>query len=272
MADELPFIDAGGERRFLANLVPMHAPSPNWTVYGTHPNTPIVPRGEWTTLIPDEAGPEDPFLPPIEDQNGIGQCNASATATAVEYSRSYAELPYVRLSAADLYHRINGGSDRGSLLEDGLSESVSRGIGTAATCGYLWKKPEWKGQAPQNERDLYKVAEAYICPTFDHCMSAVLTPGFALISGIMWYNSYTPDSKGWLPRGQGGGGGHAVMGYKPTRRGNQFGIWHQNSWTAGWGYSGRCVFPEAAYGGPVGGWWAVRAVTDSGGIDAPDPV
>ena len=29
---------------------------------------------------------------------------------------------------------------------------------------------------------------------------------------------------------------------------------------------GLCVFPERAYAGPVGGWWAVRSVVDEGGV------
>lgn len=272
VSQELPHVDAGGERRPLGNLMPMHAPSPNWRVFGTTPDTPLMTRDELIALIPDDAGPEDPFLTPITDQDGIGQCNANDTITCIEYARSWANLPYVELSPADLYHRINGGSDRGSMLEDAMREALERGVGTAATCGVLWKKGYFKGEASAAERQLYRVFEAYLCPTFLHCISAVSLPGFSLSSGVMWYDNYEPDSKGWLPsKGQGGGGGHAVMGYKPTRRGKTLGIWHQNSWGGQWGLNGRCVFPESAYGGPVGGWWAVRAVTDSGGHDVPDP-
>ena len=69
----------------------------------------------------------------------------------------------------------------------------------------------------------------------------------------------------------GGRGGHAVRGYKPARRGQKYGIWHRNSWTARWGLGGDAVFPEAWYvQGGIGGWWAVRSVVDEGG-DVPAP-
>ena len=136
---------------------------------------------------------------------------------------------------------------------------------------------DWQRQHPGASEDHknHVVLEAFLCPTFDHCMSAVLQ-GFDLISGILWYSNYKPDSDGWLPAGRGNSGGHAVHGYKPTYRGNTFGIWHKNSWTNSWGYShndigGLCVFPESAYRGPVGGWWAIRSITDTGSQTLPIP-
>jgi hypothetical protein len=207
----------------------------------------------------------DPFLPPVSDQNGVGQCNASCTATMVEYLRSRQGVPYVQLSAADLYHRINGGRDQGSLLEDAMREVMKRGVGTVATSGYLWKQGSWKGPASDAERARYRVLEAMVCPTFDHCMSAVFQ-GFALNTGIMWYANYTPGADGWLPPPGGRAGGHSIFGFKPAKKGNLYGIVHQNSWSEQWGKSGRFVIPETAYTGPVGGWFAVRAVTDEGGV------
>ncbi len=109
------------------------------------------------------------------------------------------------------------------------------------------------------------MTEAFLCPTFDHCMSAVLQ-GFKLSTGIVWTNNYTPGADGWLPNPGSSVGGHAIFGYKPAMKGSKFGIFHQNSWGDGWGLAGRFVIPEVAYsGGAVGGWWAVRSVTDEGG-------
>ena len=255
-----------GTTRRLGNIVPLK--DTIGPVFGEATNTRLIPRSRWDSLLANyQPGPDHPFLPPVHDQNGVGQCNASATVAAMEFCRAMQGLPHVSLSAADLYHRINGGRDQGSLLADGIREAVGRGVGTTQTSGYLWKSGSWKGPAPDAERARYRVIEAYLCPTFDHCFSAVLQ-GFALISGIMWYSNYNPDRDGWLPQGSGGAGGHAVFGYKPTKRGSTYGIWHQNSWSAGWGLSGRCVFPEPSYAGPVGGWWAVRAIVDEGIVRA----
>lgn len=112
----------------------------------------------------------------------------------------------------------------------------------------------------------FRILEFFLCPTFDHVYSAAIK-GFRGVSGIMWYNNFNPDARGWLPtRGTGRPGGHAIRSFKPTRRGKLYGIWHRNSWGE-WGYqrTGNFVIPEPLYQGPVGGWWALRSVVDEGG-------
>lgn len=267
-----------GEERILGNNMPAKLPSSDrWTVFGDVPQTKLVLRSEWESLTQkfDFQKPGHQFAPAPHDQNGIGQCNPEATVTAQEFARASTGLEHIDLSAADLYDRINGGSDRGSLLEDALEEMTARGVGTAATSGKLWKRGIWKGAAPAEERMRFRVSEAYLCPTFDHLYSAVLG-GFAVISGIPWFDNFDPDNEAWLPlSGSGNYGGHAVFGCKPTMRAfgsrTVYGIWHMNSWGARWGgFGGWCVFGESIYRGPIGGWWAVRAVTDEGGtVPAP---
>ncbi len=261
-------IDHTGKERFLGNNIPLAGTrSKRWMVYGDTPSAPMVARSQYPALI-SGMGPWDfhPCLPYVHDQDGVGQCNADATAAAAEFIRECQGLPSIKLSAADLYARINGGGDNGSLLEDAMAEMTGRGIGTAETCGLLWRHD--MRFASEAERARFRVLECWLCPTFDHCMSAVLS-GFALISGVMWFDNFKPDGDGWLPaRGSGGGGGHAVFGYKPVMRHGEFGIAHQNSWTPGWGVGGRCVFPERMYSvGDIGGWWAVRQmVTEAGDL------
>lgn len=264
-----------GEERKFGNLIPeQNASESDWTVYGDTADTPMVPRSRWDELTKgfDPMSPHHPHLQYVHDQNGVGQCNADAQTSAAEFVRSQMGLPFVQLSAADLYDRINGGVDQGSLLEHGMAKFLREGVGTAATSGTIWRRGMQR--ASVSERAEYVVTEAYLCPTFDHCYSAVLS-GFGLVSGIMWYNNYVTDGSGWLPLGGSGRpGGHAVFGYKPTARmfGGRtvYGIWHQNSWTIRFGMGGRCVFGEPIYAGPVGGWWAVRQMVDAGG-DMPKP-
>jgi hypothetical protein len=260
---------AAGEWRKLGNIAtPLRF---TWREFGSVPKETLIPRSEWKGLV-DQIGKDSECgqLPPVTDQQDVGQCNANATISAMEYSRKIQGLPYVQLSPADLYHQINGGRDQGSLLEDGIKAAMEVGVGTVADCGSAVWKRGYK-PATQEQRAKYRVLEAVLCPTFDHCASAVLH-GFGLISGIMWYSNYEPGQDGWLPPGRGGSGGHAIFGYKLTYRngGREWGIWHQNSWGERWGQKGRFVIPESAYSGPVGGWWAVRQmVTEEG--DTPSP-
>jgi hypothetical protein len=261
----------GSARRLGNNRPPVGHLAKFFPEFGTTPAANLIPRASWPGLIAAfDPGPDFPFLPPVHDQDGIGQCNCDDTTALIESCRCEQGLPYVQLSAADLYDRINGGVDEGSMLEDAMHEAIVNGVGTAATSGTVWHRG--MRQAPAAERARFKVLEALVCPTFDHCMSAVLQ-GFKLSTGIVWCSNYTPDADGWLPGPGADVGGHAIFGYKPAVRSGKFGIWHQNSWGTGWGLGGRFVIPERAYaGGAVGGWWAVRAVTDEGGqVPQPQP-
>lgn len=272
MGDELKeFTLDNGSVVKLGNIAPPDGLVSSWPVFGSVPNTPIIPRDEWVERI--DAGGQGPEvgwgMPYVHDQQDVGMCNASATASAMESCRAKQGLPVRRLSAGDLYRRICfNGRDSGSLLEDGIRVAMAEGLPTVNACPYM----DWKTdfQSAAEERKQHKVLEAFICPTFDACMSAVLS-GFDLISGVMWYNSYfKPGPDGWLPAPSGSAGGHAVHGfkatYKMTTHGTTFGIWHKNSWKLSWGLNGRVVFPEKSYVGQVGGWWACRAVTDEGGV------
>jgi hypothetical protein len=263
----MKIVDDLGVERFMGNNdAPLKCA---YREFGSVPTERVIPRDEWPDLLQAYLdGPDDPHLPPVADQDGIGECNASATCTALESCRMLAGLPYVQLSAADLYRRINGGRDQGSMLEDGIQEAMQNGIATTAEVPYL----DWRHQHSNAAavRPKYKVLEAVLCPSFDHCFSAVLH-GFKLITGILWYSNYTPDADGWLPRGRGQSGGHAIFGYKPTGRNGVFGIWHQNSWTPSWGVQGRMVIPETAYDRAIGGWWAIRSVVNEDGT-FPEPV
>lgn len=261
-------IDDGGVVRLLGNVEgPLKFA---WTVYGDVPRAPMVPRARWRDVI--AAGGNDldhPHLPPVADQSSIGMCNCSATCSAIEGTRLPRGLPYVQLSGGDLYKRIAvGGQDNGSLLEDGIREAMANGVASVGVVPYLdWRKSH---PAAGADRKRFRVLEAFLCPTFDHCMSAVLM-GFKLVSGVRWWTNFTVDSEGWLPaRGAGNYGGHAIMGYKGVERGGVFGIAHQNSWTSRWGVGGRFAIPESLFDGGVGGCWAVaEVVAEAGDVPAP---
>lgn len=254
----------GTTRRLGNNRPPAGHKARAFPTYGDTKDAPMFSRSQWPALIVAMGeGPDFSFLPPVHDQDGVGQCNCDATTTMAESCRLSQGLPYVQLSAADLYDRINGGQDQGSLLEDAMAEMLTNGVGTAASCGTVWKRGNPK--PPSGERGRFRFLEVFSCPTFEHQVSATIA-GFRVNSGIDWADNYNPDSDGWLPRSGGSVGGHAIFGYKPAMRDGKFGIWHQNSWGERWGNKGRFVIPEGAYAGQVGGWFAVRSVVDEGGV------
>jgi hypothetical protein len=265
-----------GSVRKLGNNPPHPDLMRGFPVYGDSALTPLVPRSQWDGLIAALGDTfDDPFLPYVHDQRDVGECNADATAAMLERQRAVQGLPFIKLSPGDLYDRINGGTDNGSTLPDAMREVMTAGIGTAATCGLVWHRG--MPAAGAAERLRFRAIEVFLCPTFDHAMSAAFE-GFGLVSGIDWMNVYNrPDAAGWLPAPDFSVGGHAILGYKPAARdanksgsARQYGIRHQNSWTAAYGIGGRMVLPESCYGSQIGGIWAAREVVDEGGV-VPQP-
>lgn len=263
-----------GTTRRMGCLRPPAGLTKAWRTYGSKDDEPLIPRSEWPALIESFGpGPEFPFLPPQHDQNGRGQCCPEATTTCIESQRMSQGLPYVQLSPADLYDRINGGADNGSMLEDALHEATTNGVGTAATSGLIWNPGLHK--APATERARFRVLEFVLLPTFDHLMSALLK-GRRAIGGVVWFNNYTPGPDGWMPTGQSEVGGHSTMAFQPAMRAvggaTQFGAWNRQSWGAGWHpTTNNCfVLAERQYLGPVGGMWSPRDVVDEGHV-VPEP-
>lgn len=244
--------------RAMGNNPPNDPPGKEWKVFGAAPNVPIIDRSQWKPVTLAN------FLPPVHDQDGRGQCNASATCTAIETARFIAGCKYVYLSAGDLYSRINGGRDQGSLLEDGLRAATEEGVATAASVPYVWDGRRYESAAVKAERAKYRVTEAYVCPNFDAMASAV-QQGFVIVHGLMWFDNFRVDRDGWLPgRGAGGGGGHALCGYGLAQKADgTWGIPTRNSWAEEWGVNGNCVIPESLFGRQIGGLWAVRAVVQN---------
>jgi hypothetical protein len=233
-----------------------------WTAFGDAPNVPLVPEADWKPV--DYSN----FLPDVYDQDGRGQCASSSACTLVEASYWMAGLSCPKLSAGDLYSRVNGGRDQGSMLEDNMEELLTNGVATAATVPYVWDGRRHDTAAVKAERAKRKVVEVYVCPTFEATVSA-LQQGFLCQVGLMWYNNYNPGSDGWLPsRGTGRPGGHALMAYGCAKnpRTGEWGLLIRNSWNAKWGIGGNCIIPKSDFGRDIGGFWAVRAVRQADAV------
>lgn len=265
----IEIIDSLGEPRYLMPLEAMR-PARTHAVFGDTANTPpLIPRSQW---VPASLRT---VAPPPKDQNGIGACNAFATVTAVEISRAFSGHPYQPLSAGYLYGNINGQRDRGSLLEDALEWMTQHGTCLASTVGMLdWQRSKWPAHAAE-EAKRHRIQEYYLCPTFEHLASAIQY-GFAGNIGIMWGGADNPDGDGWLPdRAAGRTGGHAIAFVGLVRRGDQWGIQIQNSWSPRWGAQGYAVLSETRIRSETGqfGWFVVRCATVADGSrDVPQPV
>lgn len=228
-----------------------------WKKFGDSPSAPIIPRSQWKDV--DMSA----FLPPVHDQDGVGQCACDATTGAIETARAIAGLPYVQLSAADLYDRVNGGADNGSLLEDCMAEICDNGVAPASMVPPVWTRPGCSNvRGVVEERKKYRALEVYVAPNFDAYVSA-LNQGFIGVHGLMWCDNYSnTDSMGRLPIGcRGGAGGHALFAYGAKNINGKWYILTRNSWSPAWGVGGNCLIPEADFGRDISGWFLIRAVT-----------
>ena len=243
-----------GKRAMGLNLA---KPKLRWEKFGDNPRVPLIRRENWKEVSLAA------FLPPVHDQDGRGQCASSAACTLLEACRIQAGLGYVYLSGGDLYSRVNGGRDQGSMLEDNLAELLKNGVATAQSVPYVWDGRRRDTAAIRAERLPYRVVEVYLCESFDAMASAV-QQGFLLEHGLMWRDNFEPDGDGWLPAvGRGGAGGHALVGYGLAKRGNVYAISTRNSWGESWGAAGNCHIPESLFDANIGGWFAVRAVVQT---------
>jgi len=253
VAELLEIVEAGEVRR-LGTLVPaLRGPGP-WPVFGTVDAGRLIPRSQWRPVSLRS------LFPRIKDQDGVGMCNCSATGNVVEGCRRLANLPAVPLSAGDLYRRVSGGVDRGSLLEDALREMMAAGMAPESAVPYL----DWRHDTPTADqvRSKYRITEAAWCPTFDHVASA-LQQGFLVDIGVWWYGSDPLDADGWLrDAGSRGRGGHAICACELAERNGRWGVGIVNSWGPAWGRGGFGVLPEArvSEGCQAFQAWACRTV------------
>lgn len=257
----LALFDTHGNKPRALGLIPA-APKLAWKEFGSDqaPGTKVIPEAEWkpTTL--------EAFLPPVHDQDGRGQCASSASCGALETQREIAGQSYVYLSAGDQYSGVNGGRDRGSLLEDNLERLTGEGVAPVAMVPYVWDGRRHESETVKAERRKYRITEAYICPTFAHVASA-LQQGFPVVHGLMWHDNFRVDADGWLPESAWGqGGGHAMLGYGLAQRNGKWGIATRNSWGAAWGAGGNCVIPRNHFNGQIGGYFAIRSA-----VRTPEP-
>lgn len=265
--ENMPSVIIDGKERFLGNNMPMKKPDKHVKfkgVYGDFPNQPMLLRNQWRPMSMRKHVKE------IQDQDGIGACNAFCTIMCAMIVRSIMGLPWRLLSAGWLYGNINGQQDNGSMLDEALKWMNTNGTPYATTVGMLeWRKSQWKNpQAIAAEAKSNMILEAYWCPTFDHLASAVQSY-YPCNTGIWWGDADSVDSNGWLNSGaRGRRGGHSIPAIGIKERAGRWGYETANSWGVDWADNGFAMIPESRVtsDGMSSGMWAVCAVK----ADAPD--
>lgn len=234
-----------------------------YPVFGERGKTRLWPRDEWKPIDFGHCVPE------VLDQDGQNACCAFASVQAVHVARAIAGAPYVRLSAGNLYGRINGGSDTGAVLGDAIKALEVIGVCRASIIDmYTWRQSrwpaDWKKDAPR-----FRVLEAWDCPSFDHVASAILC-GFPVCLGVFVGRNFRVQSDGWLADYTGGGGGHAMCGIGLACHESRktWGVAVVNSWGKDWGVNGMAIVPESYFKySPFTDAWAVRVVVDPEGAE-----
>lgn len=234
-------------------------PGALYPVFGSRPSARVIPRDQWQEVDWSH------FVDVVMDQDAQGACNAFASVQAVHVLRRMGGLPFVRLSAGNLYGRINGGRDAGSTLADAIRELETRGVCRAELVPELeWRPHRWPPGWQEDARR-FRVIEAWDCPSFDHIASAIQL-GFGVNIGILIGSNFTPGPDGWIPPRSGRAGGHAMCAVGLARKGNTWGVKIVNSWGPRWGQRGFGIIPESYFRDQL--WtdgWAVRVVVDPDG-------
>lgn len=186
-------------------------------IYKSMPQT--HPRAEWLARAKRfRAGPNDAARPPVHTQGTQQSCEAHAMTAAMEYLLGLYHK-FEPLGAAELHSRFAGPNP--PAIGDVFRELVENGVSG------------WKLEPP-----------IYECGGFAGGFSAVLRRWPVMISTL---EPVKPGPDGWVTKFKTPKVAHMVFGFKPARRGDEFGIWCMQSRGAAWSpeTSSCFVLPES---------------------------
>lgn len=177
----------------------------------------------------------------IKDQGPYGSCNGWSTSAALEKSQVRRQMPHVLLSGADAYSQMNGGSDRGSTLADGM-KVVTSGIAPASLVTvndiYSWKI----SAAAKAARIQHRGWNPVPADTEEEFCTGILL-GFLGIIAVHVESGYDSlDSEG-CPKSGNGPGNHSVHSDDLSIASDgELLIDSPNNWKVSWGDRGRCNY------------------------------
>ena len=207
----------------------------------------------------------------IKDQRSHGSCNGFAGAAALTRARVRRRLPRVDLSGAYLYSLINGGQDRGSLLEDGMRVMQTKGIATEQTVGWDAIYPSrYNREKADAEAAQFKAFECYAVKTKEGFWTA-LALNFDIVLAVHVGSRFMRvDSQG-IAGVDSGPGNHAVGADGITWGNDQPLATAYNSWNLSYGDQGRMLLTWSHLSQPWGyhTTYAIRSTLDGNGDNPP---
>lgn len=186
----------------------------------------------------------------VQNQRHYGSCNGFAGATALAKARVARGLKRVDLSGAYLYSLINGGVDRGSMLDDGMMAVQNRGVATKKTVPWNAIYPNQYDKAKADaEATKYKGWECYPVETLDGYWTA-LALGFIVVTAVHAGSRFMRvDGAEGVAGVDSGPGNHAVHADGLVWVG-ELGATGENSWDVTYGKRGRMILLEDHYTQP----------------------
>ncbi len=250
----------GGHWRKLGGLRPAKpGVKHRWNVEGEMPSEPLIPESDYQAL---DLGPIA-----VNDQDGFNSCCPNSGCKVIEQAGRLAGQRPFTLSTANVYSRIDGGSDEGASLEDFQTAAAATGVCTtdfAPQEGF--QPPAYKNGYQASQAD-HRTLCVSLCPDWPSIASAVQRHK-PVQFGILAGKGFQPNAAGVIgPKCRKGGGGHAVCAMGMTKVGNDWYIIMQNSWGEGWGGSADgsvrkgCCLLHPSWIEPSFGAYAVAAIT-----------
>ena len=246
----------GRQYRKLGMLPPRAGAGSRWRTFGSQGNEQVIKREDWRDVS------FEAFVPGINDQNGYSSCCPNAATMALATSLNISCGLKADLSVADLYTRINGGSDSGAMLEDALSELVTTGVCSTA---YAAKEGVRDRDAKRkdgyaDDRKKYRILLAEWCPDVDAVGSAIQR-GRPVEFGTMVGSDFEPNAEGIIGKKSGKrGGGHAMFLVGAKKINGEWYFRVVNSWGTEWGGAGKAWIHESWLMTDYFAAWAISSV------------
>ena len=175
----------------------------------------------------------------IKNQGRRGSCNAYAACAATERARAVRRLPRVELGPEFLYSQINGGSDRGSMLDAGMRSMITTGCPPKEFVTYeSYRKSQQSPEAYANA-SRFRILEPYALNSDEELATAIALNFFCVVAVHVANPWFKLDSNGVvMPTDGPGNHAIAVDDVRINSRG-EYEFDHPGSWATTYGDQGR---------------------------------